>query len=181
MNKFYRSLVWTGLAAAGLAGCGDDVTVQPPATPPPGIRSVTVAPDNITVAPGATITMQAAVVADAGATVTVAWSVNVDASVATIDASSGALTVAAAAPDGPIVVTATATASPGGAQGKGVATLNVQGAKITGITVTPTAATLPADPNGRSRQLRRLPARARSTIASTGLSPRRASSLCRPR
>ena len=46
MNRFYRSLLWTGIVAAGLAGCGDDVTIvdppPPPPPPPPQIRAVSV-------------------------------------------------------------------------------------------------------------------------------------------
>ena len=49
MSKLYRSLLWSGLIVAGVAACGDDVTVTPPAPPPPppstpatiSIRSIT--------------------------------------------------------------------------------------------------------------------------------------------
>ena len=69
MNRFYRSLLWTGIVAAGLAGCGDDVTVvdppPPPPPPAPTIQSVTVAPDGVQVSPGQTIQMTAQEVAQA--------------------------------------------------------------------------------------------------------------------
>jgi hypothetical protein len=150
MNKFYRSLLWTGIAAAGLAGCGDDVTIaDPPPPPPPAIRSVTVTPDGVNVSPGQTITMTANVVADAGATVSApTWSVS-PATAGTISAA-GVLTIAANAPDGPIAVRAQVTATPGGAQGAGSATLNVVGAKVTGISVNPTSVVLAADPAAKA-------------------------------
>jgi len=48
MNRFYRSLLLTGIVAAGLVGCGDDVTVAdppaPPRVPPPSTQSVTITP-----------------------------------------------------------------------------------------------------------------------------------------
>ncbi|MBL8986589.1 MAG: Ig-like domain-containing protein, partial [Gemmatimonadetes bacterium] len=87
MNKLYRSMLLSGILAAGLAGCGDDVTVvDPPAPvpPTPQVRSVTVAPDNVQVSPGQTIQMSAAVTADSGATPTVTWSTS-DATRATVN------------------------------------------------------------------------------------------------
>ncbi|MHB1329684.1 MAG: Ig-like domain-containing protein, partial [Gemmatimonadales bacterium] len=144
MNKFYRSMLFSGALAAGLAACGDDVTVvdpPPPPPPPPAVvRSVTVAPDQITVNPGQTVQMTAAVSADAGVTATVTWQVS-EAGRATISAA-GLLTVLANATSGPIVVRATATG--GGASVQGQATLTVVGTSVTSVTVTPPTATLNA-------------------------------------
>ncbi|HEX7025509.1 MAG TPA: Ig-like domain-containing protein, partial [Gemmatimonadales bacterium] len=73
MSKAYRSLLWSGLVVAGVAACGDDVTVNPPE---PTVHSISVAPDGVTVGIGANvITMSAAVNADAGVTnLAVTWS-----------------------------------------------------------------------------------------------------------
>src|SRR5215831_7037646 len=88
MSKLYRSLLWSGLVAAGVAACGDDVTVTPPAPPPAAtVHSIAVAPNGVTVSVGSTVQMQAAVNADAGIATTVTWSINAPASVATISAS----------------------------------------------------------------------------------------------
>ncbi|MBX3146013.1 MAG: Ig-like domain-containing protein [Gemmatimonadales bacterium] len=144
MNKFYRSMLFSGALAAGLAACGDDVTVidpPPPPPPPPAVvRSVTVAPDGISVNPGQTVQMTAAVSADAGVTATVTWQVS-EAGRATISAA-GLLTVLANATSGPVVVRATATG--GGASVQGQATLTVVGTSVTAVTVTPPTATLNA-------------------------------------
>ena len=152
MNKLYRSLLLTGIVAAGLAGCGDDVTVVDPPPPPPAplpqVRSVTVAPDNVIVAPGGSLQMSAAVTADAGCTPATAWSSS-DVTRATVNATSGLVAVPAAATSGPVAIRATATCATGGSSGSGVATLNIQAATITGVTVNPPSAILPADPNAR--------------------------------
>jgi hypothetical protein len=97
MSKLYRSLLWSGVVAAGVAACGDDVTVQPPAPPPAAtVHSISVAPNGVTVAIGTTVQMQAAVNADAGVATTVSWSVSSPASVATINQTSGVLTAVGA-------------------------------------------------------------------------------------
>lgn len=143
MNKLYRSMLLSGILAAGLAGCGDDVTVvDPPAPvpPTPQVRSVTVAPDNVQVSPGQTIQMSAAVTADSGATPTVTWSTS-DATRATVNGT-GLVTIVANAPSGPVAIRATATANNSSASG--VATLNVVGTTVTGVTITPATATLNA-------------------------------------
>ncbi|MGE0554253.1 MAG: Ig-like domain-containing protein [Gemmatimonadales bacterium] len=142
MNKLYRSLLLTGIVAVGLAGCGDDVTVvDPPAPPPPPdpiVRAVEVTPDNVTVSPGQTIQMTASVTADPGASPTVTWSSS-DATRATVD-NSGLVTIPAAAPSGPVAIRATATAN--GSTASDAATLNVVGTTVTGVQVTPAAATI---------------------------------------
>jgi hypothetical protein len=162
MNKFHRSLLLTGIVAAGLAGCGDDVTVVDPPPPPPPpvaeVRSVTVAPDNVIVAPGGTLQMSAAITSDAGCNPATAWSSS-DQTRATIS-TAGLVSVPAAATSGPVAIRATATCATGGSTGSGVATLNIQGATITGVTVNPTSAILPADPNARLT--------ATATVAGTG-------------
>ena len=61
MSKLYRSLLWSGLVVAGVAACGDDVTVAPP--PNQGVQSVTVGPTGVTIAVGQTLQMAAAVLA----------------------------------------------------------------------------------------------------------------------
>jgi len=146
MKRFYRSILWTGIVAAGLVGCGDDVTVvdppPPPPPPPPQVRSVTVAPDGVQVSPGQTIQMTAAVTADAGCNAAVTWSVS-DATRASVSAA-GLVTIAAAAASGPVAVRATATCATGGSTGNGVATLNVVGTTVTRVTVTPAQATINA-------------------------------------
>jgi hypothetical protein len=162
MNKFHRSLLLTGIVAAGLAGCGDDVTVvdppPPPPPPAPEVRSVTVAPDNVIVAPGSDLQMSAAITSDAGCNPATAWSTS-DQTRATVSAA-GLVSVPAAATSGPVAIRATATCATGGSTGSGVATLNIQGATITGVTVNPTSAILPADPNARLT--------ATATVAGTG-------------
>lgn len=141
MNKLYRSLLLTGSLAAVLAGCGDDVTItQPPPPPPaptPTVRSITVGPDGASVTVGATLNMTAAVNADAGVATTVTWtsSDNTKASVS----ATGVVTGVAV---GSVGVRACSTANTSVC---GVATVNVVAspvAVVTGVTVTPPAATL---------------------------------------
>lgn len=144
MNRFYRSLLLTGIVAAGLAGCGDDVTVvdppPPPPPPAPQVRGVTVTPDNVSANPGQTIQMTANVTADPGATPTVAWSTS-DASRATVSAT-GLVTIPANAPTGPVAIRATATCATACGTASGAATINVVGTTVTGVTVTPATATI---------------------------------------
>ena len=140
MNKLHRSLLLTGIVAAGLAGCGDDVVVPvPPAPPPPPVNSVSVAPDNIIVLPGASIQMTASVVAGAGCNPATAWSSS-NLAVATVGATTGLVAIATSAPTGAVVIRATVTCATGGAMGSGAGTLNVQAASITAVTVTPSTA-----------------------------------------
>ncbi|MFN2317000.1 MAG: Ig-like domain-containing protein [Gemmatimonadales bacterium] len=142
MHKFYRSVLLTGMVAVGLAGCGDDVTiVEPPPPPPPPaptVKSISVAPNPGSVPIGGTITMSAAVVADAGVATTVTWSSS-DASKATVNAASGVVTGVSA---GSVAITATSTVNPAV---QGNATVNVTAAPtatVTGVTVTPGTAGL---------------------------------------
>jgi hypothetical protein len=127
MNKLYRSLLVTGIVAAGLAGCGDDVTITepppPPPPPPPSITNVTVAPNNVQVAPGQDIQMTAAVTSDAGCNPTVTWGVS-DATRASVSPS-GLVSILATAQPGAVAIRATATCAAGGGTGSGAATLNV--------------------------------------------------------
>ena len=143
MNKVFRSLVWSGIVAVGLAGCGDDVTISEPPPPPPvvpQVRSVTVTPDGAAVGAGGSIQMSANVTADAGATVTVTWSSS-DLTRATVNGT-GLVTIPAAAAPGAVSIKATATA--GTSVASGAATLNVVGTTVTGVTVVPATASLTA-------------------------------------
>lgn len=144
MNKVFRSMLLSGLAAVGLAACGDDVTiVDPPPPPPPPtpvVRSVEVTPDNISVAPGQTIQMTASVTADSGATPTITWSTS-DAAKATVS-TTGLVTVLTTATSGPVAIRATATAN--GSSASDAATLNVVGTSVTAVTITPATATINA-------------------------------------
>ncbi|HEU5219053.1 MAG TPA: hypothetical protein VFU23_10365, partial [Gemmatimonadales bacterium] len=137
MRKLYRSLLWSGLVVAGVAACGDDVTVAPPPPPPaPTVHSISVAPNGVNVAPGSATTMVASVNADATVATTVTWSLpGVPASTASISAA-GVLTVAAAAPNGPIAVQACSTAVPS-VCGNATLTVSSVAATVTVVTVTP--------------------------------------------
>jgi hypothetical protein len=132
MSKLYRSLLWSGLVVAGVAACGDDITIP---TPTPTVHSISVAPSGVNVAPGSTTNMFASVNADATVATTVVWTVNVAASTASISAT-GVLTVAAAAPNGPIVVQACSTAVPS-VCGNATLTVASNAATVTSVVVTP--------------------------------------------
>lgn len=115
-------------ASAGLAGCGDKVTVPAQTTTPPGtvVHSVTVSPPAVTVAIGAKVTLAASVDADAGVAVrTVTWTSS-NTAVATVG-TDGTVTGVAA---GTATIIAAATAD-----------VNVKGASV--VTVTPAVTTLP--------------------------------------
>lgn len=147
MNKFFRSMLLTGIVAVGLAGCGDDVTIvdpppppPPPPPPTPQVRAVEVTPDNITVAPGQTIQMTASVTADSGATPTITWSTS-DATKATVS-TTGLVSVLATATSGPVAIRATAAAN--GSSASDAATLNVVGTTVTAVSITPATATVNA-------------------------------------
>ena len=96
MSKLYRSLLWSGLVVAGVAACGDDVTITPPPPPPPPppptVHSVSVGPTGVTIQSGTSLQMIASVNADAGVATTVAWNINVASGVASITPSGGLLT-----------------------------------------------------------------------------------------
>src|SRR5262245_3492782 len=95
MRKLYRSLLWSGVVAAGVAACGDDVTLPPPAPPGTSVHSISVAPNGVTISVGTQVQMQAAVNAYAGVADSVVWSVSSPATVATISAT-GLLTAVGA-------------------------------------------------------------------------------------
>lgn len=138
MHKSFRNFLLAGLVTVGVAACGDDVTVTPPPAPPaPTVKSITVAPNPGTVAVGATITMNAAVVADEGIATTVTWS-SADPSKATVNTTTGVVTGVAA---GSVAITATSTVNPAV---QGNATVNVvsNAATVTGVIVTPPSASL---------------------------------------
>jgi hypothetical protein len=118
--KFLRNFLLPVAVAMLAAGCGDDVTVTDPPVPVYGIRSVTVTPNNVTVAVNKTVQMVASVVTDPGSPTvpTVAWSSS-DVAVATVS-SVGLVTGKA---KGPVAVTATATM--GTSTAAGSATLTV--------------------------------------------------------
>ena len=99
MSKLFRSALWAGLVAVGVAACGDDVTIpSPPIT-------VSVAPNGVPLAVGATLQMTATVNAPAGTATTVTWSTS-DATKATVNAT-GLVTGVAA---GSVAITACSTA-----------------------------------------------------------------------
>ena len=91
MSKLYRSLLWSGLVAAGVAACGDDVTVVGPAKV---VHSVTVAPDGATISINQTVQLVASVNADSGLATTVTWKSS-DVAKATVDANGKVTGVAA--------------------------------------------------------------------------------------
>lgn len=141
MNKFFRSTLLTSMLAVGLAACGDDVTVvdppPPPPPPAPAVHSITVGPDGGSVTVGATLTMVAAVNADAGVATTVTWSSS-DNAKATVSAA-GVVTGVAA---GSVGIKACSTVNTSVC---GVATVAVTAAPVatvTAVVITPPAATL---------------------------------------
>lgn len=107
MSKLYRSLLWSGLVVAGVAACGDDVTVAPP--PNAGVQSVTVGPTGVTIAVGQTLQMAAAVNADAGIATTVTWSSS-NAATASVNPTTGLVTGVAS---GSVAITACSTVATG--------------------------------------------------------------------
>ncbi|MBW7933477.1 MAG: Ig domain-containing protein [Gemmatimonadaceae bacterium] len=127
MNFSRKTILVVG--AALLAACGDKVTVQE-YTPPPTtakVNSVEVSPASATLNVGQTITMTAAVNADAGLATTVTWSSS-DAGKASVS-TAGVVTAVAATPG--VAICATSTVDTGK---KGCATVVVQ----------PAAPTIPA-------------------------------------
>jgi Big-like domain-containing protein len=94
MSKLYRSLLWSGLVAAGVAACGDDVTVTPTPPPTPGVHSISVGP-TATIFVGQTLQMTASVNADPGVATTVTWR-STNTAVATVGQTTGLVTAVAA-------------------------------------------------------------------------------------
>lgn len=143
MSKLFRSLVWTGFVAIGLAACGDDVTLTPPPPPPPPpvpvIRSVSVGPDGASIQVLQTQQMTAAVTADPGiGAITITWSTS-DAAKATVS-TAGLVTGVA-----PGAVGIRATAAAGTSTGSGIATVNVVAAPscvVSSVVVTPAEAAM---------------------------------------
>lgn len=124
MNFSRKTILVVG--AALLAACGDKVTVQE-YTPPPTtakVNSVEVSPATATLNVGQTITMTAAVNADAGLATTVTWSSS-DAGKASVS-TAGVVTAVAATPG--VAICATSTVDTGK---KGCATVVVQAAAPT--------------------------------------------------
>ncbi len=135
MRKLYRSLLWTGLVAAGVAACGDNVTIPTPPPPPPPptptVHSVSVTPNGVSVGVGATVTMVASVNADAGVATTVTWSV-LDATRASITGAGVFSAIAA----GPVGVRACSTVN-AAVCGDATITITSTAATVTSVTVTP--------------------------------------------
>ena len=132
MNKLYRSMLWSGLVVAGVAACGDDVTVTPPPEPVLAVRSISVAPNGVTVGIGANvITMSAAVNADPGVTnLAVTWSTS-DAAKASVNASGQVTTLAA----GSVAIIACSVFTPS-VCGNATIIIAVNAPTVTGVTVT---------------------------------------------
>ena len=72
--KVLRSTLFVAATAIIAAACGDKVNVQGPTTATPKINSVQVAPSSATISVGQSVTLTAAVNADAGLTTTTVWS-----------------------------------------------------------------------------------------------------------
>jgi hypothetical protein len=142
MSKLYRSLLWSGLVVAGVAACGDDVTVTPPPPPPPAtVHSVSVAPNPGNITAGGSVPMAVTVNADAGVATTVTWSSSNNA-VVSVSTSGVATAVASAAPGTSVAITACSTVV---TTVCGSATLNViasNAPSVTSIAVTPKTAQL---------------------------------------
>jgi hypothetical protein len=142
MSKLYRSLLWSGLVVAGVAACGDDVTVQPPPPPPPAtVHSVSVAPNPGNIAPNGTLQMIASVNADAGVATTVTWSSS-NSAVVSVSATGLATAIAAAVPGTSVAIQACATAAPGVCGQATVTVSAVQTPTVTQVNVTPPTAGL---------------------------------------
>ena len=138
MSKLYRSLLWSGLVVAGVAACGDDVTVAPPPPPPaPAVHSVSVAPNPGSILPGGTLQMIATVNADAGVATTVAWTSS-NAAVVSVNPTSGLATaIAAAVPGTSVAITACSTVAGFTGVCNSASVVVASGATVTSVTVTP--------------------------------------------
>lgn len=136
MSKLYRSMLWSGLVVAGVAACGDDVSIVQPPPPVLTVHSISVAPNGVTVGIGANvITMSAAVNADAGVTdLAVVWSTS-DAAKATVSQTGQVTTLAA----GSVAIIACSHLAPS-VCGNATLTIAVNAPVVTGVTVTPSSA-----------------------------------------
>jgi hypothetical protein len=77
MKKLYRTTLFAGVLAFGLAACGDDVQIVEPADPPPPALSVSFSQQNVNVAVGQTVSLGLNIAGGAdGATAT--WSCSTD-------------------------------------------------------------------------------------------------------
>jgi hypothetical protein len=135
MSKLYRSVLWSGLVVAGVAACGDDVTVPVPPAPVTVVHSVSVTPDGVPLLVGATLQMVASVNADAGLATTVTWNTAAVAATgkATLSAT-GLLTGVAA---GAVGIQACSTVNPAVCGGATVTITTTPPATVTSVTVTP--------------------------------------------
>jgi hypothetical protein len=141
MSKLYRSLLWSGVLAAGVAACGDDVTVTPPPPPPAAtVHSISVAPNNITIGIGASsaVTLGAAVNADAGIATSVTWSTS-NALVATISGATPSTVVVTGVAPGSVAITACSTVNTS-VCGNATITVSNTAPTVTLVTVTPSNA-----------------------------------------
>ncbi len=136
MHKLFR-LALGGLVVAGLAGCGDKVTIPtPPAPPAPTVHSVTVTPGSVALNVGQSVALAATVAGDPGVATTVTWSSS-DATIASVDANGK---VTAVAP-GSAVVHATSTVN-SAATGSASVTVNANTATVSSVTITPATAAM---------------------------------------
>lgn len=142
MQKLTRSLIAIG-ALAGLAACGDDVSVTEPPPPTPAVTGISVSPGSATLIKGQTAQLSAVVTAnDASVARTVTWATS-NAAVATVSAAG---LVTAVAP-GAATITATATAD---ANFKAGSQITVTGSGVRSVSVAPNNAILPT---GQTLQL----------------------------
>jgi hypothetical protein len=131
MQRVFRSSLVGLLTIAGLAACGDKVTVPPVQTTPPDlvVHSVVVTPSPVAISVGGSVILAAAVDAGSGVTVrTVTWTSS-DATVASVDATGKVTGVKV----GTVTITAAATADP---NVKGAAVVTVGSVVSTAPTVT---------------------------------------------
>ncbi|HJU75999.1 MAG TPA: Ig-like domain-containing protein [Gemmatimonadaceae bacterium] len=106
MQKLTRSLFALGVLA-GLAACGDDVSVTEPPPPTPAVTGISVTPDAATLAVGSTAQLSAVVTTnDPSVATTVTWASS-NTAVATVSAT-GLVTAVTA---GSATITATSTAN----------------------------------------------------------------------
>ncbi|MGH7711199.1 MAG: Ig-like domain-containing protein [Gemmatimonadaceae bacterium] len=134
MQKFTRSLLALG-ALAGLAACGDDVSVTEPPPVPPAVTGITVSPSSLALRIGQTAIVSAVVTANDPLVVrTVSWTSSA-ANVASVS-TAGVVTALAA---GQTTITATATAD---ANFKASLQVVVGGLGVTSITIAPPSATI---------------------------------------
>ena len=137
MQRVVRSSLVAILAIAGLAGCGDKVTVPAQTTQAPDltVHSVTVSPATVNMQVGQSVTLAASVDAGAGVTVrTVTWTAS-NTAVVTVD---GTGIVKAIGP-GTATVLAAATADP---NVKGAAAITVGGGGTPSIVISGTNTTV---------------------------------------